>query len=345
MRTPEPPPERWFFESLSPDGRRALLRRIDGRALSPVQARIVDVDTGALVESAPLEELGRLEGAGDIVELDAMLSDKALRADIVHGAEAIRGYPFGSCGRFSAAPQGGAIAFNAGDWIYLTDGAGRVRQRVAQEAAYDPRFTPDGRHLLFRRASGKVDDVFARYELFVVPADLSSKPRAIRGTAFARDRFAFDPSARAAVAIASHEPQVHTCAISVSLRPPFTAKTLACLTGGEPLVDSVLSPSGRFAAITTRKAGKWHVRVLALRTGRIVLDEPGETGLVVRAISDDGLLVRSGARGVVVDALGAGAHRRRDYAVDIDHRGFFRKSSELVYVTGASVAVLDLSDV
>ena len=61
-----------------------------------------------------------------------------------------------------------------------------MKKRLAPEATYDPRFTPDGKNLLFRRATGKVDGVFAKYELFIVPADLSSPARLLAGTAGAR---------------------------------------------------------------------------------------------------------------------------------------------------------------
>ena len=78
----------------------------------------------------------------------------------------------------AAENDGVAIAFDAGDWLYIADDTGRVRRRLVEEAAYDPRFTPDGKHLFFRRITGTVD-VFAKYELFVVPSDLSAPPRAL----------------------------------------------------------------------------------------------------------------------------------------------------------------------
>ncbi len=351
MPAPPPPPERWYFEWLSRDGKRALLRRIDARALSTMQSRIIDVDTGAMIEEAPLEELGKLPATtlgssatpSEIEALDGMLGAPGFGEDLVRGARLAQAFPFGSCARFSSAPNGSAIAFNAGDWIYVADKNGRVKRRVAQEAAYDPRFTPDGKHLLFRRASGKLDGVLAKYELFTVPADLTAQPRALPGTAGARDRFVIDADGKSAIAIASHEPQIRTCALSVGLKPPFAVKKVACLDGAEPLVDSILSPKGKFAAMTTQRDRRWHLRVVSLATGKVVLDEPAEIGLVIRAISDDGLLVQSGPRGVVVDDVRAKSRERREVDVDLGHRAFFRNASELVYVKGASVAVLDLA--
>jgi hypothetical protein len=356
MPSPPPPPERWYFEWLSRDGKRALLRRIDGRALSPMQTRVIDVDSGAMIEEAPLEELGRLPSQtlggdakqtdGITTELDAFLRTSAFSADLLEASQLASAFPFGSCSRFSAARKTGAIAFNAGDWIYVADKAGKVKKRLAKDASYDPRFTPDGKHLFFRRVSGKIDKVLAKYELFVVPSDLSAPPRALPGTAGARDRFVLDGDDKNAVAIASHEPQLGTCAISIGLRPPFLTKKLACLAGGEPVVDFVLSPHGKWAAITTQRKEdqRWHLRVLALPTGKVVLDEPAETGFVIRAISDDGLLVQSGPRGMLIDDVQKRTRRRHEADLDLGHRGFFRNANELVYVKGASVAVLDLGN-
>lgn len=343
--------EHWFFEWLSPDGHRALLRRIDARARSTFDARVVDVDTGATLEDAVLPELGQLPRTTigrpprDLAELAGRLEAPSFGDELVRGARVASTFPFGSCGRFSAAPGGGAIAFNAGDWVYVADKDGRVKNRVAQAASYDPRFTPDGRHLLFRRASGKVDRVLASYELFVVPSDLSAPPRALAGTAGARDRFVLDPERKAAVLVVSHEPQIKTCALSVSLKPPFAVKKLGCLDGGESLVESVLSPNGRYAALTTQRKGArgtfWRLRVMELDAGKIVLDEPAIAGRSVRAISDAGLLVESGFDGAFV--IDVTKKEQREEPLDVGHRAFFRGATELVFLRGASVAVVDLA--
>jgi hypothetical protein len=130
------------------------------------------------------------------------------------------------------------------------------------------------------------------------------------------------------------------------MRPPFTAKKLACLDGGEPVVDSVLSPRGKWAAVTTQRTvdQKWHLRVLSLPAGKVVLDQAAETGFVIRAISDDGLLVQSGPSGLLVDDVPKQTRRRHDADIDLGHRAFFRNANELVYVMGSSVAVLDLGN-
>lgn len=346
------PAEHWYFEWLSNDGKRALLRRLDPAARSTFHARVVDVDTGKTVDEAALEELGKVRYAtigrkiSDIVKFGATIESAAFGDDLVRGTEIARGFPFGSCGRFSAAP--GAIAFNAGDYLYIADRKGHVKKRLGEDAAYDPRFTPDGRHLIFRRANGSLDRVVTRYELFVVPTDLSAPPKPLSGTSGARDRFVVSADGSSAVAVASHEPHIKTCVLAINLWPPFPVKKLACLDGGEPIVDSVLSPRGRWAALTTQSKDGFRLRVLSLGNGKIALDQPIPPGLAVRAVSDAGLLVESSfERVVVTDVAAKKAPRRAEMEtyVDVGHRGFFRTRAgkeELVYATaGGTVAVLD----
>ena len=350
---PAGPPEHWYFEWLSQDGQRALLRRLDGPARGILQTRVVDVDSGATLAEDTFPELGRLPTAtigrrpNEMAELVGMLAAPAFGDDLVRGARMAGDFPFGSCGRLSASPSGGAIAFNAGDWLYVADKSGHVQKRLSAEAAYDPRFTPDGKHLLFRRATGTLDKVRARYELFVVPADLSAPPRVLAGTAGARDRFAVDTEGKVAVAIASQEPHIKTCVLSIALKPPFAVKRLACLEGAEQFVESALSPNGRWAAVTTQSTSQgalaWRLRVVSLATSKVVLDEPAATGMIVRAISDAGLLVQSGARGVVVDDVPAQTRRTFGEGVELGHRGFFRGLNELVVVRGSTVGVVDLT--
>ncbi|MDB4947072.1 MAG: hypothetical protein JWP97_6606 [Labilithrix sp.] len=350
-----PPSEHWYFEWLSQDGRRALLRRLDAPAYGQLPTRVVDVDTGAVVAEDAFPEIGRLPVAtvgtkpNEMIELVGLLAAPALADDLVRNAGLASRFPFGSCGRVSAAPGGGAIAFNVGDWIYVADRGGHVQKRLSSEAAYDARFMPDGKHLLFRRTSGMLGKGHAKYELHVVPADLSAPPRALAGTAGTRDRFAIDAEGKMAVAVASQEPLVKTCVLGIGLKPPFTVKKLACLEGGEPFLESVLSPSGRYAAITTQapsEAGgpdRFHLRVIAVSSGKVVLDEPAVPGMIPRAVSDAGVLVQSGFRGILIDDLTTGARRSLpgDGAL-LGHRGFFRGASELVVVRGSTVGVVDL---
>jgi hypothetical protein len=352
----EPYPGHWYFEWLSTDGKRALLRRLDGDARSTLQTRVVEVDTKRILGEDTFPELGKLPTAtigrrpNEVAELMGQLASPVLADDLVRNAGIAEDFPFGSCGRLSGSPQGGAIAFNAGDWLYLADSRGHVQKRLTKEAAYDPRFTPDGQHLLFRRATGTIDKVRAKYEMFVVPTDLSTAPRPLAGTAGARDRFAVDPGTGVALVVASQEPQIKTCVLSIGLRAPFAVKRLACLEGGEQMVDSTLSPTGRWAAVTTQKAASdspsgfaWRLRAVSLATGKVALDEPAEPGLLVRAISDAGLLVQSGARGVVLDDLETKTRRTLVRPVELGHRGFFRNATELVVVRGGSVGVVDLA--
>jgi hypothetical protein len=354
---PEPYPGHWYFEWLSQDGKRALLRRLDGEARSTLQTRVVDVETKRVLAEDTFPELGKLPIAtigrkpNEVAELMGRLAAPTFADDLVRGASIAEDFPFGSCGRLSTSSQGGAIAFDAGDWLYVSDNRGHVQKRLTTQAAYDPHFTPDGQNLLFRRATGTIDKVRAKYELFVVPTDLSSAPRLLAGTAGARDRFGVDPENNVAIVVASQEPQVKTCVLSVGLKAPFAVKKLACLDGGEQFVDSTLSPNGRWAAVTTQRAAKdspsgfaWRLRAVSLVSGKVALDEPAEPGLIVRAISDGGLLVQSGGEGrVVVDDLVAKAKRTLGHPTELGHRGFFRSATELVVVRGGSVGVVDLA--
>jgi hypothetical protein len=359
--------DHWYFESLSSDGRRALLRRLDPRSRGTFHVRVVDVETGRSIEEVQLPELAKIPASTiggkptELAELEWMLASPAFTRDIVRGSHIAGSFPFGACGRLAAAKDGSAISFDAGDWLYLADETGRVQRRLVEEAAYDPRFTPDGKYLFFRRASA-TGSVFAKYELFVMPSDLSAPPRALPGTAGMRDRFVAHPDGQTAFAVAS-QPRTakgsDTCVVSLSLKPPFAAKKLACVDGAEQLVDSVISPKGKWAALSTKKrveaatdhessihergSIEWRLRVVSLTNGKVVRDEPEPTGLGIRAISDSGLLVQSGVRGTVVTDVPAKKWRSLDRELDLGYRGFFRNEKELVFVVGATVDVVDVS--
>jgi hypothetical protein len=380
-----PPAEHWYLEHVAKSGRHALLRRLDASGRNTLQTRIVDVDTGDVLEEVTMPELGKFPGAtigmsaSDLARLDAMLASPRFTDDLVRGAHVAKRFPAGACGRLSAGVGNAGIAFNAGDWLYLADNAGHVKRKLAQEAAYDPRFSPDGKYLFFRRATGVIDRVFARYELFVMPADLSQPPRALPGTAGVRERFDVSADGQSAVVVASHEPAVRTCVLSVGLRPPFAVKKLGCLEGSERLVETVVSPSGRWAAFTTQtppdkdgagplgplgplglagprgeeatKAKRaprplsWRLRVLALNgatSGQVVHDGVAEPGYSLRALSDGGTLVQSGLRGVRVDDVTQKTRRDARTPPDLGYRAFFRSDDELVVLRGASVAVVDV---
>ncbi|MBX3206492.1 MAG: hypothetical protein KF764_15565 [Labilithrix sp.] len=363
--------EHWYFEALSSDGRRALLRQLDPQSRATFHIRVVDVDSGRTLEETVLPELAKIPASTiggkptELAELEWMLASPAFGRDIIKGSHLAGSFPFGACGRLAAAHGGSAISFDAGDWLYMADDTGRVRRRLVEEAAYDPRFTPDGKHLFFRRSTGTAD-VLAKYELYVVPSDLSAPPRAIAGSAGMRDRFVAHPDGQTAFAVASQSrgpaplPRARgdearraadTCVVSLGLRPPFATKRLACLDGAEQLVESVISPKGKWAALSTKKktetAGErrveWRLRVVSLTSGKVVRDEPEPPGLAVRAISDAGVLVQSGAGGIVVTDVPQKTSRAIDRPIDLGYRGFFRNDADLVYVRGGAVSVLDVS--
>ncbi|HEY8077635.1 MAG TPA: hypothetical protein VIF62_26090, partial [Labilithrix sp.] len=300
---PPPNPGHWYFEWLSSDGRRALLRRVDPGARSSFDAKVVDVDTGETLGEASLDELGRVWRTGmgtndaDRARLDGLLATPTLGEELGRGADLTRPFPFGSCGRFSTAPSAPTVAFNAGDWLYVADVHGSARRRVTESPAYDPRFSPDGKFLFFRRVSGMIDKVVSKNEVYAVPADFSDAPRALAGTAGATGALV-DVDGKMAVTLASHEPQIKTCALSIALKAPFAVKKLACFDGGEPLVEYVVSPHAKFAAVMTQKRSAdgrltWRVRVASLDKGKIILDEKADAGVSLRAISDAGMVVES----------------------------------------------------
>jgi hypothetical protein len=363
--------EHWFFEALSSDGKRALLRQLEPGSRATFHIRVIEVDSGRTLEETRLPELAKIPSSTiggkptELAELEWMLASPAFGRDLVKGARIASGFPFGACGRLAAAANGSAIAFDAGDWLYTADESGRVRRRLVDEAAYDPRFSADGKHFLFRRATG-TDGPFAKYELFTMPADLSQPPRVIPGTAGVRDRFFPHPDGQSTVAISTQSrgvkaPSGDTCVLSISLKSPFLVKRLACLDGGEQLVDSVVSPKGKWAALSTKKktdtnnngagAGtpnlyghlEWRLRVVNLATGKVMRDEPDAPGLGIRAISDSGLLVQSGSLGIIVTDVPAKRWRSIDKPIDLGYRGLFRNDKQLVYVDEASVAVIDVS--
>lgn len=364
-----PPPEHWYFEHLAANGRNALLRRLDATGRMTLQMRIVDVDTGAVLEEVQMPDLGKFPGAtvgvsaAELAKLDAVLASPRFVDDLTRGAHVAQRFPFGSCGRLSAGTGNVGIAFNAGDWLYLADNAGHVKKKLSQEAAYDPRYSPDGKVLFFRRATGAIDRVFAKYELFAMPTDLSQPAKVLPGTAGVREGFDIGDGGQTAVVIASHEPVVKTCVLSVGLRAPFAVKKLGCLEGGERLVEYVVSPKGRWAAFTTQtppqkdarpvekdaKAKQapaplaWRLRVLSLASGQLAYDVPAEAGYSLRAISDDGTLVQSGLRGIVVDDVPKKARKEARVSVDLGYRAFFRSGEELVVQRGSTVGVVDVS--
>lgn len=89
---------------------------------------------------------------------------------------------------------------------------------------------------------------------------------------------------------------------------------------------------------------EWRLRVVSTSTGKVVQDEPEPPGLGIRAISDSGLLVQSGALGIIVTDVATKKQREIERPIDLGYRGFFRNESALVYVSGGTVRVLDISN-
>jgi hypothetical protein len=364
------PSDFWFFASLSGDGKRALLQQERAGGAAVMRLRAVEVDTGATLDEVDLKAVAALpretltDGGGVRGgSIDAALRAPALEGDLRRAAALLARFPLGAAPRVAAAPDGAAVAFNAGDWIYLADAAGRVGKRVASQASYDPWFAPDGRHLLFRRMNGRADRFSAKYDLFVAPSDLATAPRPVAGTAELHGH-ALSADGRSVVALSSHEPQLKSCFVSIALAPPFGSKRLGCLEGGEQLVRSLLSPTGRWAAVSTARAtdeddpdttivapgGKerrekrfeFRLRVVRTESGEVVRDEAGPSGFLI-ALSDEGLLVgrRAGERAFVLDAT-TGRRRELAAAAPLGVEGRFRGPRELVSVDGGRVSVVDV---
>lgn len=340
----DPPPIRlWLVHRLSADGKRALQYELsDGHA---TRYRVVAVDTNAIesdlalpvMSTLPLQTLGDERPA---VKLDV---DRAeLRDEVLEVAALVRGFPLGSGHRIAATPDGGYAAFNGGDWLFTAQ-ADRAVEQVADEASYNPWFTPDGKTLLFHRENGLVDGVVGKYEVFATSSDGREQPRRIAGTAGVHGHFALSPKSGVRV-IVSSEPQIKTCVVEIALAKPNRAKRLGCLPGGERVVHCVLSPSGARVACDTVKVlapdkRVFRARAMEVETGKIEIDRAGD-GHGVSAISDDGLLVLRGPTELVtVDARG----REKVLAARAVLFTQFRSATELVIEGSGRFRVVDVT--
>lgn len=363
----------WFLRNTTRDGKLALLERNDSYtgAKHHVHFRVVEVATNKVVDDLDLEHIAALpretmDDGGKVRShsLDKTLHTAEVAADLARAAKAFGRFPFGSAGRIAASADGSVVAFNAGDWIYVADGKGAVKKRVAEQASYRPRFSPDGKWLFFDKMTGPLDNVVSKYETFVVPSDLSTPPRRLEGTAELREEviLANDDTLRGVV---SAEPIIKTCLVSIAMAPPHAVKKGPCF---EPpngrLVGFVISPSGAWAGITTArdtneedpnsktrypdggiKLGKkqvWSTRILRAADGKTftIDDKPGKP---LFAVNDDGLAVRTHIlHAIHVDDVPNGKHREhasREYFGGIPR---FRSAKELVYETAGSVRVFDV---
>ncbi len=362
----------FYLESLSNDGERALLVEVGG-APSNVHYRVVEVDSGRLVIDLPLRSVSALpletidDGGKVRRTIDDLLKDKGVAQDLVKAAEVLRDFPLGAGGRV-AASTAGIIAFNAGDWIYAAEADGAPKRRVAEEASYAPWFSPDAKSLLYRRLNGSLDGVEGKYEIFAGPADLTKPARELRDTAAALYGFALSKDGKAVRLVASFEPVVKTCVVRVELESPYETKKEVCLKDGEKLSDGRLSPTGAYAVLFTekdlaeddasaklvmpdgtRKAMKKRarrMRVVDVEEAAVVADVPRPMGTFV-AVSDTGQTVFfSKERLVLRDARAADVKELANDPLD-PNVGFivsarFRSPSELVYVKGETVGLLDV---
>ena len=72
------------------------------------------------------------------------------------------------------------------------------------------------------------------------------------------------------------------------------------------------------------------------------MDAEAEPGYSLRALSDAGMLVRSGIRGVLVHDVVQGARVDVQTPVDLGDRAIFRSDYDLVVLRGGTVASVDV---
>jgi hypothetical protein len=381
---PAPPPSRsqaaagprvaefWYWEALTRDGTQALLRQTPqrygpgGSRTAPPRLRLVDVDRGTVLEEVALEQLATLpletisDGGRVLHTVDAALRAPALASELATVAKLAERFPLGALDRFAAAPGARRIAFNAGDWIYVSDTTGGAARRVSPRASYSPWFTPDGRRLLFRRIGPTLDGVVSRYDVHVVPADLRAPPRIVAGTGETHEPFVLSADGREAIVLAGNTPKLKLCAIAIPLAPPHAVRRLACLDGDERLVDHHLSPTGCWLDVTTGretseddpnnfsigrdgvkrpvKKTAYRRRVFRLADAKVVVDEqrPGRS----LAISDEGLALLRLLDGnlALVDANGRPERLLpRSQLPDVGFQVRFRGPREVLYVDDGMV--------
>jgi hypothetical protein len=354
--------EHWYIERLSADGKRALQREISDHA-RPLRFRVTAIDTGAIEQELELPTLGALpretllDSGGVRKDVTLSLEAPAIVDELRAAAQLLGGFPLGASDRIAVAPDGKHVAFNAGDWIY-TAVDGQVLRRVDARASYRPRFTPDGKALLYDGHVGPR----GKYEVFATSSDGKAKPRRLAHPGDVRDGFALTDDAMRVVI--GDVPKAAACVLEVALAPPHRVKRLGCLPGGERLMSCKLSPRGTWAACDTVKeldeddphstitiGGKtqpskklaFRTRAMQVETGDVVIDRPGPGGAL--AISEGGLLVIGGREPRVV--VPAHELQGEERPLPGTHRfvvqAMFRSLTELVVDHDGALAVIDLT--
>jgi hypothetical protein len=347
----------WYLESLTADGRRALVREIGRVPGQPNLVRVIDIDSGKELNRARLAPIPEVfVGASKDAERAAneALDSQDLQQSLRHVALLAREFPLGASGRLAAAAgQRSAFAFNAGDNLYIAYINEKVRRKIAADAAYDPAFSKSGTHLLFRRAAIDPRRPVREHELCVAPIDRGEPVRCLRDTRGLRGKLVAHPEQAVAFGFTARANATggaeEICVVSISLEPPFPTRTRACVPGDDALVEAVLSPRAKWAAVSTkpsRSAARWRLRVIDLQAkGKVAVDEQDPAGWSLVAVSDRGLLVRSSAEEHSVTDIPTHRTRPIEASTKLDRQGIFRSDSELVYLTNAgSVGVVDLSD-
>lgn len=352
--------ETWFLQGLSNDGKRALLRYDKNHEPEVFRLRVVEVDTNVLVEDTLFVQLSKLpfQGPGDdqVKSVDALLRTSAFEADLVDAARVIGAFPMGALERFAVAPDGSGMAFNVGDWVYVADGKGKVGRRVADVSTYDPWFTPDAKHLFVWRINGQLDDIGSRYDIFVTPAHGAAPLHMVPRTTEMRVPLVLGDGPKA-ITVASHEPKVKTCVLSMDLAPPFKVVPVACIEGvkaagylSDAYVSFQISPHGRWVSFSTgtvREANGQReidlmLSVVRVADGKVVYrtKEPAP----VYAVGDEGQVILHPEfnRIVVLDAT-TGTRRALARTFQLPQGSQLRNERELVILRGERLEVVDIT--
>jgi hypothetical protein len=339
--------DRLQLVDLSKDGKRALLAVQQPVAHAP-ELRVVDIDTGKVLERVEMFALARLPKLGFLQDdkgfaerLDAAIQGNRLLGEELERAGALLAGFGGLHGRdFAASADGKHVAYTPTEHgIRLAHDGDPVGQRF--DRGTDPWMAPDGTTLLYKDS----DPYKGTSTLWAVPF-AGGTPRRIQGTEHLY--FHSDPIVRPDGTLrVACQPRQQSCFVDIDLAKLRVTRTI-CLPreyGWQP--DLAISPSGDWVAwIAVDEARKRsRIRVMELARRKVVVDT---TAIDVTAVHNDHQLVVTdagrvytsvGTSGWVIEPAGTARGVTHDPTLD-DCRG--RSEREIVCVRDGAVVVLDL---